>query len=354
MALVTCEKVIMTDTLLSLCQLGKLRSSYLLILVIKRIDSDTFIIADKTKVAILDTSEGSNHGNALRDGCWFKLIKCTAEENGLVKLNKSFKPIISPPGPKIGKIEKEVNALEQTYTKKTVSKIIDFKTIEAMENNATIKEVTLKVISKSRIIHTKNGNYQICTVKDSQGNKTSINLYSKHLDALELFKIYTLLNIRRGEVVKNDQKELRLHTTYNTTISEGSSSKSSLFMQVRNGDATMEGTLIGFGEITTYSSCPIDLKKLDDTDQCSKCMKVIEEAEKIEDFRTTIYVEPKQEKESDETDVMEVTMFKRALPNIETKDAEEKLTALVNTKIIVDYNIDNDGRFIAISVDLIE
>ena len=104
MALVTCEKVIMTDTLLSLCQLGKLRSSYLLILVIKRIDSDTFIIADKTKVAILDTSEGSNHGNELRDGCWFKLIKYPAEENGLVKLNKSFKPIISPPGPKIGKI----------------------------------------------------------------------------------------------------------------------------------------------------------------------------------------------------------------------------------------------------------
>ena len=89
-------------------------------------------------------------------------------------------------------------------------------------------------------------------------------------------------------------------------------------------------------------------------DQCSKCMKVIEDAEKIEDFRTTIYVEPKQEKESDETDVMEVTMFKRALPNIETKNAEEKLTALVNTKIIVDYNIDNDGRFIAISVDLIK
>jgi len=127
--------------------------------------------------------------------------------------------------------------------------------------------------------------------------------------------------------------------------------KPSLFMQVRNGDATMEGTLIGFGEITTYSSCPIDL---DDMDQCSKCMKVIKDAEKIEDFRTTIYVEPKQEKESDETDVMEVTIFKRALANIKTNNAEEKLTALVNTKIIVDYNIDNDGRFIAISVDLIK
>ena len=65
------------------------------------------------------------------------------------------------------------------------------------------------MITKSRTINTNKGNYQICNIKDAKGDIASINLYSKHLNQLQLFKIYTITNLRKGEVTKNEETNMR-------------------------------------------------------------------------------------------------------------------------------------------------
>ena len=103
---------IMADTLASLCKIGKLRSSYLPIMVVKKIDDNLFIIADKSMVAMLDTRSNPTHGKSLNEGNWFKLIKCTLDEKGSVVTNKSFKPVRCTTNQRIGDISSKVNELE--------------------------------------------------------------------------------------------------------------------------------------------------------------------------------------------------------------------------------------------------
>ena len=342
----------MADTLEYLIKNGKLKSAYLNIKVIKKISDSTFIIADSSKVLVLDTSNHPTHGKTLNEGLWYKLIKCTIGENGKVVTNKSFKPLKSQSSQKIGDISSKVHELEMKIRVSTSSNILSFDDIERMENNAKINQITFKVISKSKIISSKYGNYQICNLKDFTGKKTSLNVYSKFIDKLEPYCIFTVKNLRRGSLTKDGNMEMRLHTTNYTLIDEGSSDDVELFKTVRNGDATVEGKLIGYGDIVYYSSCQIHLTKLDASDYCKKCETSIPSAEKVNDFRTEIYIEVKSEE--DDADVKDILIFKRAFQFSDSKNIEENIENLVNKSVIVDYNVDIDSRSIAVSLEIME
>ena len=82
------------DTLKTLLDSGKLKTSYIIVKVVKQLGSDLFIVADKSKVAILDTTDSPGYGKFLGNGFWYKLIKCNkGNDENIVKINKIFKPV---------------------------------------------------------------------------------------------------------------------------------------------------------------------------------------------------------------------------------------------------------------------
>ena len=111
-----------------------------------------------------------------------------------------------------------------------------------MPNHSKIENVTVKVITASRVISTNKGKYQICNIKDSTGNTSSINLYSNNLNTLTPFKIFSIANLRKGEVTKNEETKMRLHTTNFTKIDAGTLDDVINFKDVGNGDDTVTGT----------------------------------------------------------------------------------------------------------------
>ena len=106
------------DTLETLLEFGKLKTSYLEVQILKRIGRDTFIVADGSKVAVLDTSETVGQGKNLTDGCWYKLIKCSkGEENHVVKSHRTFKPVKLAMKKNLGDIDNLVKEIENQIEK---------------------------------------------------------------------------------------------------------------------------------------------------------------------------------------------------------------------------------------------
>ena len=344
------------DTLKTLLDSGKLKTSYIIVKVVKQLGSDLFIVADKSKVAILDTTDSPGYGKFLGNGFWYKLIKCNkGKDENTVNINKIFKPVKANKQEEIGDIGKLIKSLEQKMKKQLKKdEYIDFETLEKKENNSKIEELILKVISVSRTITTNRGNYQICTIKDFKGNKTSLNLYQKFLGALEISQIYKVRNLRKGEITKNEEVQMRLHTTSFSKIEAGTAQESILFEGIRSGDAMIEGELIGIGEIKKYQSCKIHFCKVNDESDCPKCMSKLTEKNIIDDFRMDLYVEESGSVENGEATVAEILLFKKTLSSHHSENIEDKVDDLVNKKIRVDYNIDDAGRRIATFVEFIE
>ena len=162
----------MSDSIETFLEAGKLKRSLITVKLVKEINPDSYIIADKTKVAILDTHDVPGHAKNLIEGGWYKLIKCQKGDGNTVKLNKLFKPVKAAVIEDIDyqDIATEVETLEKTIkAKASAKKYQDFKTIATKENHSKIDKVTIKVITKSRVISTNRGNYQICNIKDANG-----------------------------------------------------------------------------------------------------------------------------------------------------------------------------------------
>ena len=346
----------MAEKLETLLRNGKLKTSYIILKVVKRIDEEMFIVADETDVALLDTRDSLGLAKNLTVGDWYKLIKCSkGSQNNVVKSHKSFKPVKMKMNKKLEDIDRKVKEFEGSLDIKPKEiDNIDFEILKEKENNSQVDEVTIKVMSKSRVINTNRGNYQICTIKDYKGNKTSINLYSKFLDHLEPFKIFKLNNIRKSEITKNEITEMRLHTTGFTRIKEVTEEESAMFNNVTNGDAAITGELIGTGDITTYKSCQLHFTKLSDKNECPKCLKSLSDKEIINDYRLELYIEEARNDEESEANVVEILIFKRNLPVEFRENIDDKIEDLLNKKMRVDFNIDDASRNIAISINLLE
>ena len=161
-------------------------------------------------------------------------------------------------------------------------------------------------------------------------------------------------NLRKGEITKNEEVQMRLHTTSFSKIEAGTAQESILFEGIRSGDAMIEGELIGIGEIKKYQSCKIHFCKVNDESDCPKCMSKLTEKNIIDDFRMDLYVEERGSVENGEATVAEILLFKKTLSSHHSENIEDKVDELVNKKIRVDYNIDDAGRKIATFVEFIE
>ena len=101
--------------------------------------------------------------------------------------------------------------LEKRLKTSTRKESITCPSLQELPNITKVNLLTVKVVTKSRVIQTARGDYQICTIKDREGNTTSLNLYSKQIDKVEVFKIYNISNLRKGDVVKDGKTYMRLH-----------------------------------------------------------------------------------------------------------------------------------------------
>ena len=246
----------MEDNIKNFLNDGKLKSSFLTVKMIKDIDANSFIIADKSMVALLDTHEAPDHAKYLTSGNWYKLIKCQQDGKNTIKTNKLFKPVRTLIKYDIDGIDDQVQNLQtQIMANASTKRYEDFDTLSKKPNHSKIERLTVKVITMSRVIATSKGNYQICNIKDIHGNTTSINLYSNYLNRLEPFKIFTIINLRKGEVTKDNGKKMRLHTTGFTKIENGSTEDSMNFQKIGNR------TIIGFGDLSTYQSCRMHTRR---------------------------------------------------------------------------------------------
>ena len=347
----------MSDTIKTFLKDGKLKTSMLTVKMVKSINSQSCIIADKSSVAILDIHETPDHARNMQTGCWYKLIKCQKSDGRTIKLNKVFKPVKTQVKEDIEDISAEIDELEKSLSDKaSAKKYEDIQTIKNKPNQSKIEKITVKVTSKSRVISTGKGNYQICNIKDAKGDTTSIKLYSNYLDKLEQYKIFTITNLKKGEVTQNDERKMRLHTTNFTKIEVGTMEDTINFQHIGNGDESITGMVIGFGDIVVYQSCKAHFKKLDDDLKCPKCDKDLRPEEIIEDFRSEVYIEDLKAEISDSgTEVKEIVFFKRALDNLQDfpkTQVEKKIGDLEGKIVKIDYNIDYAGRFIAITIEL--
>ena len=346
----------MADTIKTFLDHGKLRNSSLTVKLVKEISRNSYIVADKSMVAILDIHDAPDHAKFFKTGNWYKLIKCQKGEKSTIKSNKQFKPVRAVIKDEIEDITKEIEDLENdAETSASAKKYEDFETLSSKPNQTKIERLTVKVATVSRVIATNKGNYQICNIKDVKGNTTSINLYSNYLNSLELFKIFTLTNLRKSEVTKNEETKMRLHTTGFTKIEGGTIEDAMNFKQIGNGDESITGEIIGFGELSIYQSCKIHYKKVDEDNNCPKCNKELKDDQMLEDLRTEIYIEAQDENSNDEeSEVKQILAFKRILDIKQGEDIEEKLNSMTGKRAKIDFNIDEAERFIAVSIQMIE
>ena len=345
----------MSDTIKSLLNDGKLKTSMVKVQLVKQISLNSYIIADKSMVAILDIQDASSHSKHLNQGDWYKLIKCSKGGENTIKINKLFKPVKTLVKDDLPDMTSQVNKLEIAMASSATSmKYEDLETISNKPNQTKIDKLTVKVITKSRVISTSKGNYQICNIKDCKGENSSINLYSKHVNTMEPFNIYTITNLRKGEVSKNDETRMRLHTNAFTKIENGTIADSLNFKGIGNGDETITGEVIGYGELSLYQSCRLHYKKIDDS-KCPKCDTELQEKDILDDCRTELYIETHEGKDTeDNSDVKEILIFKRVLNIMKDEDIEEHLNELTGHTVKIDYNTGDAERLIAVSIDLVK
>ena len=156
-------------------------------------------------------------------------------------------------------------------------------------------------------------------------------------------------------MTKNDETQMRLHTTSFTKIEDGDIEDIVNFEQVSNGEGSITGTLLGIGEITAYQSCKVHYKKIDDELQCPSCESSLKNEDILNDFKAEIYIET-QGCNAEEKDIKDITIFKRTLNHLldqNQKTIEEQLNEMEGKTAMIDYNKDDD-RLIAVSIKLIK
>ena len=193
--------------------------------------------------------------------------------------------------------------------------------------------------------------------KDINGNTGCMNLYSQYVNSLELFKVWTFKNLRKGEVTKNEETHMRLHTTTFTKIENASIEDALNFQGIGNGQFTLTGQIIGCGEVSLYRSCKVHYNKVDDESNCPKCQNKVPESDIFSDFRLDMYIQVhKNAEEEEDIEVKEITVFKRALisrlENCSDDDVELMIDGLTGKAVKIDYNVDESERLIAVSLDI--
>ena len=325
--------------------------NFLHVNVLKKISSTQFIVGDKTGLAIMIIA--SEDATNVEIGKGLKMVKPSLVEKEFIACHPKFSPMKTKHF-QIDVNPEDVMQLEMSGKKNVkVDKGISFNQIENdYSDNAIIDSVLVYVTTKSKTIDGKYGSYQICNMKDYEGNALSINLYKQNMNRLEVNKVYKLQKIKKTTI--KTETGLRMATTNFTKIKDASTEESDIFADVQIADHVIEGLCIMFNNLSYYSSCKKHLTKLSEDSCCQECGQIGKEDGKT-DFRCSLIIE-----NCEDGSMSSIVIFKRHLDINQNSDdtddeTEAKLIEIIEDKVVgkncqVHYNEVGDDNNVAIKV----
>ena len=309
--------------------------------IIQKINSEKFIVADETEIAIMKVTPESKHQKHVIVGKSVKIVKPFQVEENVISWDQKFTPMSSK-SMNI-KIDEEKLKNIKLYAKKLkdeISKGTSFKEIEEdYQQNSVIDTVLAYVTSVSRTIDGTYGPYKICNLRDCEGSSNAINLYQYNVNKLKKHKAYKIENVKKTGIVSENGN--RLATTKFTKIKEATEIEAELFINTPIADKCITGTCIMISNLLTYNACPYHSNKISDEGQCPGCTP--SENKKLKpnnDFKCNLVIES-----DNDSSIVQIATFKRHL-NIDTwsEDVEENIIEKLEEKIVgkickIDYNV---------------
>ena len=329
-------------------QKGILSGNFLLLTIVKKHTTGNYIIGDKTCLGVL---EHNKNGKTLKVGTGVKLIKPVKVNEYTLQCNQKFPPArtlqhdtISPDEEDIQHLETKLEMSAQNIKEE---KYLTFEELKKMPPHTMIKQVTFLVTNTSRLMDTNSGQYQICGLKDINGEKISINLYDRFMNRLEIGKVFTTQKVKKFQIKKEGNFNTRLQTTKYSTVTEATQNQNSDFQNISIADNSLNGTITAFTNISCYYSCPLHWKKVDDDGDCSLCEK--QSKDRKFDFKLELHMES----DNTEDDIKTFLIFKRAISIITFENDEDaietKLAEYEGQKCTVEYDEANDEEKLVIA-----
>ena len=322
---------------------GNLNGNFLTLTVIKKITSEKYIVGDTSCLGLLELQK---NGKEIKIGQGIKLIKPVRVNEFTLQCNPKFSPVKTLEHDKISPSIAEIQEIEskaEISTKNTENEYsyVTFEEIRKMAPGTFLQTVTFLVTNVSRVIQTKSGHYQICGLKDINSDKISINLYDNFMNKLEVGNVFTANKIKKFHLKKEGEYETRLQTSKFTTLSKATKKDNDAFKNVKLADHSVDGTILGFTNLSCYFSCSKHWTKLDDDEMCQVCGGKPEESKF--DFKAELLIENNET----EDNVQNFLMFKRAAVMITTESDEESventLAEYEGRKCTVEHNT-SDGK----------
>ena len=311
---------------------------------------ENIIVGDKTMIAIC-MAVNAEFKKVIEGKCYMLLKPVKHDANYFIP-NEKLKPVkisdfsISV---KTKDVQKLADIIQTNPSLKTTTQadikinLSTFEDIETLPPNSEIKTISVKVISISKDIAGKYGDYNIGKIKDKSGEKMDINLYNKQIK--KNFKRGDIIELRKlklTEFTKEGQKSKRLSTTARSSAHNCNIEIETLFKNVLLVDERQEGTVVAIHDIFPYMSCSKCWRKINEDEDICECGS--KEDIKVIDFHCQFYILVKQD---DDDDVKIVHTFRRQTdlnPNSKEIDDIQKLLddTFVDQSYIFEWNVDLD------------
>ena len=321
--------------------------------VLKKIEKDRYIIGDSEDIAGLHSKD-----QILEENKSYQIIKpIKMDENVWEKSSYKIQGIrINVTGRKFTKkeemtIRSKLLKVEETGdSNNSIQKTMTFQEIDdKFEANQPIPAIPVLIANKSNTIKGKYSEYKIIGVKDSKGQRNTINMYHKHDSVLlEVENIVILKNITATNFKKEDDKFRRLKTFLSTRVCPATEKEAREFKDVPLGDIHEKRILIGNDDTHFYNSCQFCRAKVTENEEehyfCKKCLKNIETP--IKDYCVKLYME------APDGDIENMLIFQKTLIKSFKEATPENLTEIFQKNLgktfLIDYNKHEDEKSIII------
>ena len=205
------------------------------------------------------------------------------------------------------------------------------------------------VVTVSRLIDGKYGQYRICNIRDKTSDPLTLNLYSPHINKLQDNQVYSITKLKKT-ILKNNDESVRLSTTKFSQIQNGTPEEELLFQDIQVADNVLEGCCIMYTNLYCYNSCPKHCTKLDEDLECLGCKMKINQEDVVKDFTCMLQIE-------DNDDLKSILIFKRHLNKmgeLNETEIEENLSELfIGKQIKVHYNKPTEENLVAVKIDIV-
>ena len=234
--------------------------------VLKNLGKNYLVVADdsgQTIVLDMNKKEGKSEDKVdiVTEGSRIKMIKPQVSGNDLKVISPDKFKVInmgqSKGNTKVCK-EEDMKKYQDYVNKQRNVKGTTLNDTEKIGKNIMIPEMSVFIVSVSRTIEGKYGDYQIVNFKDLAGNKGTLNLYGNKVGQMEPGRMYTMKKFVKSGIAKSEGEYTRLALKYGS-LNEAEESVSKMFVDIKLGEQVIDGTVIGIADIEVKES-PEDKK----------------------------------------------------------------------------------------------